>query len=166
MRFRWVNVRFRRRYLVILVFLMVLPTIFIVMSNSLSHPSSQRVQPAASPPSPHCRTGDPLAGVYNPLRFRVLSSCQLASGTVKSVTLQHDGDQRIDVLPDAQYTKLLAVGNLNYNGGMLVLELIPHDQANITIPSVGQHITFVGPLVYDAENQWNAIYPVWSIRAD
>ena len=166
MRFHWVNLRFRRRYLVTLVFLMVLPTVFIVMSNSLSHPSSQHVQPAASTPSPYCRTGDPVAGGYNPLRFRVLSNCQVASGTVKSVTLQYDGDQRIDVLPDAQYTKLLAVGNLNYHGGMLVLELIPQDQANTPVPAIGQRITFVGPLVYDTENQWNAIYPVWSIRAD
>ncbi len=166
MRFHWVDLRFRRRYLVILLFLMVLPTVFIVMSNSLTHPSSQHVQPAASTPSPYCRTGDPVAGVYNPLRFRVLSNCQVASGTVKSVTLQYDGDQRIDVLLDAQYTKLLAVGNLNYHGGMLVLELIPQDQANIPVPSSGQHITFVGPLVYDTENQWSAIYPVWSIRAD
>jgi hypothetical protein len=166
MRFRWVKVRFRRRYLVILVFLMVLPMVFILMSNSVSRLSSPHVQSAASPPSPYCRTGDPLAGVYNPLRFRVLSSCQVAIGTVKSVTLQYDGDQRIDVLLDAQYTKLLAVGNTNYHGGMLVLELIPQDQANIPVPSVGQHITFVGPLVYDTENHWNAIYPVWSIRAD
>jgi len=145
---------------------MVLPTVFIVMSNSQSHPFSQHVQPAASTPSPYCHTGDPLAGVYNPLRFRVLSSCHVASGTVKSVTLQYDGDQRIDVLPDAQYTKLLKVGNVNSQGGMLVLELIPQDQANIAAPSIGQRITFVGPLVFDTENQWNAIYPVWSIRAD
>lgn len=166
MRFHWVNLRFRRRYLVILVFLMVLPMVFIVMSNSQSHPSSQHVQPAVSTPSPYCHTGDPLAGVYNPLRFRVLSSCQVASGAVKSATLQYDGDQRIDVLPDAQYTKLLGVGNVNYQGGMLVLELIPKDQANIPVPAIGQRIAFVGPLVYDTENQWNAIYPVWSIRAD
>src|SRR5713226_7142166 len=166
MRVRWVRSRFRRRYLVVLVFLMVLPMVFIVMSNSASHLSSSRVQSEASPPSPYCRTGDPLAGVYNPLRFRVLSNCQVASGTMKSVTLQYDGDQRIDVLPDAHYTKLLGVGNVNYQGGMLVLELIPQDQANIPVPSSGQHITFVGPLVYDTENQWNAIYPVWSIRVD
>ena len=166
MRFHWVNLLFRRRYLVILVFFVVLPMIFIVMSNSVSHLSSPHVQSAASPPSPYCHTGDPLAGIYNPLRFRVLSSCQVASGTVKSVTLHYDGDQRIDVLPDAQYTKLLGVGNVNYQGGMLVLELIPQDQANIPVPAIGQRIAFVGPLVYDTENQWNAICPVWSIRAD
>jgi len=145
---------------------MVLPTVLIVVSNSLPQHTSQHTQSAASPPSPYCRTGDPLAGVYNPLRFRVWSSCQVASGAVKSVTLQYDGYQRIDVLPDAQYAKLLGAGNVNYEGGMLVLELIPQEQVNITIPSVGQHIAFVGPLVFDTEKQWNAIYPVWSIRAD
>src|SRR5467141_1931960 len=117
---------------------MVLPAVLIVASNSLSHPSSQHVQPVAPPSSPYCRTGNPLEGVYNPNRFRVLSSCQVASGVVKSVTLQYDGDQRIDVLRDAQYTKLLGAGNVNHEAGMLVLELIPQDQANILFPSVGQ----------------------------
>ena len=107
-----------------------------------------------------------MEGVYKPDRFRVLSSCQVASGVVKSVSLQSDGDQRINVVPDAQYTKLLAPDNVNYEGGMLVLELIPQDQANIPAPSIGQHITFVGPLVFDTESDWNAICPVWSIRAD
>ncbi|OLD11451.1 MAG: hypothetical protein AUI93_04555 [Crenarchaeota archaeon 13_1_40CM_3_52_10] len=87
----------------------------------------------------------------------------MASGVVKSVTSQQDGDRRINVGPDAQYAKLLNAGNVEYQNGSIVLELIPLDQAIVPVPIVGQHINFVGPLVYDTENKWNAIYPVWWI---
>jgi hypothetical protein len=163
MRFRRADVRFRRRYLVILVLLMVLPLALIVISNSLGHPAPQRVSPAASPPSPYCRSGDPRAGVYNSSRIRVLANCQLASGVVRSTTLQDNRYQRIDVSLDAQYANLLDAGDVKYLNGQLALELIPPDQATISVPIVGQHIAFVGPWVYDTENHWNAIYPVWSI---
>lgn len=84
---------------------------------------------------------------------------------VKSVTLRNDSDSRIDVSVSSQYEKLLDVGNLNNQNGWLVLELIPRGQAAIAVPLVGRQITFVGPLVYDSVNSWNAIYPVWSIQA-
>jgi hypothetical protein len=90
----------------------------------------------------------------------------VASGVVKSVALQDDGNWRIDVSLGPQYGKLLDVGNVNRQSGWLVLELIPRDQATVSVPSVGEQITFVGPLVYDSENYWNAIYPVWSIQGD
>jgi hypothetical protein len=90
----------------------------------------------------------------------------VAGGLVKSVTLQDDGDRRIDVSLDPQYGKLLDVGNVDQQSGWLVLELIPRDEATISVPSVGEQITFVGPLVYDTVNHWNAINPVWSIQVD
>lgn len=102
----------------------------------------------------------------NPMRVRLLSKCQVASGFVESLTPQYDGDQRIDVALDAQYAKLLNAGNMEYQNGSIVLELAPQDQATISVPIVGQHITFVGPLVYDIENHWNAVYPVWFIQAN
>jgi hypothetical protein len=163
MRFHWPKVRFRRRYLVIPILLIVLGVVVAVQSGSLNQPTAQRGQRAASPPSPHCGTGQPLAGVYNPLRFRVLSNCEVASGVVDSVTVLDSGDQLIYVRPDAQYSKLLVVGNSNHQNNFLVLELISQYQAIIQVPSVGQHITFVGPWVYDTKNLWNAICPVRSI---
>jgi len=156
-------VRFRRRYLTVPIFLMVVAALLIVRFNA---PSPSAPQRAASPPSPQCRKGNPLEGVSNPLRLRVLSSCQVASGEVKSVTLQDDGNWRIDVSLSPQYGRLLDIGNVNYQSGWLVLELIPRDQATISVPLLGKQITFVGPLVYDSENYWNAIYPVWSIQGD
>jgi len=165
MRFHGSDVRFRRRYLVIPILVIVLSTVFVVGSNRVTQTSPQHLARDAPPPSPYCRTGDPLEGVYNPLRFRVLSKCEVASGVVESVTLQESGDKRIYVRLDAQYAKLLAVGNSNYQNTLLILGLIPKDQATVPIPTVGEHITFVGPWVYDTESNGNAIYPVRSITA-
>jgi hypothetical protein len=38
-----------------------------------------------APPSPYCRGGNPLAGVYHPSRLRVKSRCRVAIGTVSKV---------------------------------------------------------------------------------
>ncbi len=155
--------RSRRRYLAVPIFLMVVAAILIVRFNVTSPSAPQRV---ASPPSPQCRKGNPLEGVSNPERLRVISYCQVGNGIVKSLSLQNDGDWRIDVGLGSQYGNLLDVGNVDHHSGWLVLELIPRDQATVSIPSVGEQIAFVGPLVYDSQNYWNAIYPVWSIQAD
>src|SRR3989442_7117325 len=116
--FGTINVRFRRRYLAVPIFLMVVSALLVVRFNAASPSAPQKV---ASPPSPQCRKGDPLAGVYNPLRLRVLSDCQLASGVVESVTLQDDGDWRIDVSLITQNGKLFGVGNSNHPNGSPVL---------------------------------------------
>src|SRR5436309_3103396 len=137
--------------------------LLIIRLNATTSSAPQRV---ASPPSPECWRWNPLEGVSNPLRLRVISDCQVGSGMVESVNLQDDGDWRIDVSLDPQYGKLLDVGNVNHQSGWLVLELIPRDQATVSVPLAGKQITFVGPLVYDSENYWNAIYPVWAIQAD
>ena len=113
-------------------------------------------QKVASLPSPQCRKGNPLEGVSNPLRLRVISDCEVGSGIVRSVNLLDDGDWRIDVSLSPQYWKLLDVGNVSHQNGWLVLELIPRDQATISVPPVGKQITLVGPLVYDLYNYWNA----------
>jgi hypothetical protein len=158
-----VNMRFRRRYLAIPVFLLVLTPVLAVGFDAATRPTSPKI---ASTPSPHCQKGDLLGDAHNPLRFRILSNCESASGVVKSIALQDDGDQLIGVALDSQYTRLLGSGNISYKNDSLVLDLTPQELAIFSVPLVGQHITFVGPLVYDTENQWNAIYPVWSIRAD
>jgi hypothetical protein len=163
MHFHRPKARFRRRYLVIPILFAMLVPIIVVQSNMMTQSNAQRGQRVASPPSPHCSTGQPLAGIYNPLRFRVLSNCEVASGVVESVTVNDDGDKLINVRLDAQYGKLLASGNSNYQNRFLVLELLSQNQAVVQVPSVGQHITFVGAWVYDTENLWNAICPVWSI---
>jgi len=163
MRLRSGQLQFRRRYLAVPIFLMIVAALLIVRFNASNPSDPQRVAP---PPSPQCRKGNPLEGVSNPLRLRVISDCEVGSGIVRSVNLRDDGDWRIDVSLSPRYEKLLDVGNVNHQNGWLVLELIPRDQAAISVPLVGTQITFVGPLVYDSENYWNAIYPVWSIQGD
>jgi hypothetical protein len=166
MRFRSGRLRFRRRYLVIPILLIVVSLVFAVRFNTMTQSTSPRVSRESPPPSPYCRSGDPLAGVYNPLRFRVLSKCQVASGVVESVTLHDQGTWRIYISLDAKYASLIDGSSSSYKNSFLVLELISQDQAIVHVPSVGQHITFVGPWVFDTENLWNAICPVWSIQAD
>ena len=84
---------------------------------------------------------------------------------MKAIALQGDGDQFVYVALDSQYSKLLGSGNTGNENGLLVLDMTPQALGYVSVPRPGQHITFVGPLVYDTENQWNAIYPVWSIKA-
>src|SRR5690349_18584257 len=120
MRFRPIRMRFRRRYLAIPILLMVPVVIAVIWSSALVQPTS-RAQRGASLPSPYCRTGDILAGVYNPSRFHIISNCQVASGVVKSMVIQRDGVWRIDIVPDSQYTKLLGPGNANSQNSVLAL---------------------------------------------
>lgn len=157
--------RVRRRYFVIPILLLVLGAV-VVRSNTMIQSTSQQVQGQSAPPSPYCRSGDPLAGVANDPRFRVVSNCEVASGTVESVTLRESGGQGFYVRLDAQYAHLLGSRNSNYQNALLLVETAPLVQVMIPVLSVGQHITFVGPLVYDTYDQWNAIYPVWSIQSN
>jgi hypothetical protein len=155
------KIRYRRRYVLIPILVMMIVPMLIVWSNTLTRPSVSSTNRDASLPSPFCRKGDPLAGVYNPLRFRLLSSCEIASGVVNSMTSQQDGSSWIRVDVDAKYSKLIGPGNISSQNGLLILEQKAQD--NATTLTIGERISFVGPLVYDVENQFNAICPVWSV---
>lgn len=155
------KVRYRRRYVLVPILLMMIVPILIVWSNSLNRPDALHANRDASLPSPFCRKGDPLAGIYNPLRYRVLSSCEIASGTVDSTSPRADGSLWIRVVVDSKYSKLIGPGNISSQKGLLILEVGAQD--TVTAPSLPERISFVGPLVFDVENQFNAISPVWSI---
>jgi hypothetical protein len=116
-------------------------------------------------PSPYCRGGGPLAGVYHPQRLRVKSRCKVAIGTVRKVKHEeYDGDVHVDLRPDPGYEKLLADGN-DRIGGNLVVELIPQDRARVAVPEEGVRIEVVGPWVEDGEHGWNEIHPAWWVSA-
>ena len=161
MRLRWTEIRFRRRYILIPILVMMIVPILIVWSSMLSRPNTSDTNRDNSLPSPFCRKGDPLAGVYNPKRFRILSACEIGSGIVNSVILQADGSAWVEVALDHQYSKLLGPGNISQLGGQLVLEEVSADLASML--SKGEQISFVGPLVDDTNGEFNAIVPVWSI---
>ena len=120
---------------------------------------------AGPPPSPHCRSGSPLAGVYHPDRLKVKSRCRVAVGTVEKVKQElYDGDIHIELLLDRGQEGLLSSGNARV-GGTLILEIIPWDRSRVPIPEVGQRVEVVGPWVDDTAHGWNEIHPAWWISA-
>jgi hypothetical protein len=119
----------------------------------------------SAPPSPYCRGGNPLAGVYHPLRLKVRSGCRLVVGTVSKVVFEeYDGDVHIDLRVDPGYEGLLGEGNSRV-GGNLVVELIPQDRSRVAVPSEGARIEVVGPWVEDTQHGWNEIHPAWWVSA-
>jgi hypothetical protein len=114
-------------------------------------------------PSPYCRAGDPLAGVYHPSRLKVKSRCKLAAGVVQKVKFEeYDGDVHIDLRLDEAYRRLLSDGN-DQIGGNLVVEVIPQDRAHVAIPEPNEHVTVIGPWVDDTAHDWREIHPAWWI---
>jgi hypothetical protein len=103
------------------------------------------------PPSPYCRGGPPLAGVYHVDRLHVRKRCAVASGVVTRVAFeQFDGDVHIDLQTAA---------------GKLVVEIIPQDRSLVAIPDTGARVTVVGPLVDDLQHGWREIHPAWWVSS-
>ena len=120
---------------------------------------------AGPPPSPHCRSGSPLAGVYHPERLKVKGRCRIAVGTVEQVKPEvYDGDIHIELRLQPGQDGLLSTGNARV-GGTLIVEIIPWDRSRVAVPEVGQRIEVVGPWVDDTAHGWNEIHPAWWISA-
>jgi hypothetical protein len=118
-----------------------------------------------APPSPYCRGGGPLAGVYHPQRLIVKSRCRVAIGVVHAVKFEeYDGDVHVDMRPDPGYEKLLSDGNARV-GGNLVVEIVPQDRSRVAVPQEGARIEVVGPWVDDTQHGWNEIHPAWWVSA-
>jgi hypothetical protein len=119
----------------------------------------------SAPPSPYCRSGNPLTGVYHPSRLRVKGRCRAAIGTVSKVVFEeYDGDVHIDLRPDPAYERLLSDGN-DRVGGNLVVEVIPQDRSRVAVPVEGARVEVVGPWVSDDQHGWNEIHPAWWVSA-
>jgi hypothetical protein len=104
---------------------------------------------AAPPPSPYCRGGAPLAGVYHPQRLEMKKRCAVATGVVTKVKFEEfDGDVHVGLRTD---------------GGDLVVEVIPQDRATVPIPDTGSRVTVVGPKVWDTAHGWAEVHPAWWI---
>jgi hypothetical protein len=120
---------------------------------------------AGPPPSPHCRSGSPLVGVYHPERLKVKSRCRVAVGTIEKVKPElYDGDIHIELRLEPGEEGLLSSGNTRV-GGNLILEIIPWDRSRVLVPEIGQRIEVVGPWVDDTAHGWKEIHPAWWISA-
>jgi hypothetical protein len=129
-----------------------------------------------------CNDPDSISShVYNPDRLTIVNSCIKASGTVENVFEEKDGDYHLRVALDSNYSSLVNDANRQYQYGDLVVEIIcalPINQqdavsacqgytSNITVPSVGDHITVTGPYVLDTDHyDWAEIHPVYSLTID
>jgi len=103
------------------------------------------------PPSPYCRGGPPLAGVYHPQRLEVKKRCAIATGVVTKVRFEaFDGDVHV---------------GLRTGEGDLVVEVIPQDRTTVPIPDTGARVTVVGPKVWDTAHGWPEIHPAWWISS-
>lgn len=131
----------RRLELALLVFVIAL-AVALLLVRPRSEP----------PPSPYCRGGPPLAGVYHSDRLAVRKHCAVAEGVVTDVKFEaYDGDVHIRLrTPD---------------GSLLVVEVLPQDRDAVAIPDTGQRVQVVGPRVDDLEHGWPEIHPAWWISA-
>jgi hypothetical protein len=107
---------------------------------------------AGRPPSPYCRGGPTLAGVYHSERLEVKKHCAVAAGVVTAVKFEEfDGDVHVDLRTD--------------KGEKLVVEVIPQDRSVVPIPDTGARVTVVGPSVWDTAHDWPEIHPAWWISS-
>jgi hypothetical protein len=111
------------------------------------------VRPRSTPPpSPYCRSGPPLAGVYHSDRLAVRKRCDVVAGVVTAVKFEaYDGDVHIRLKLD--------------DGSRFVVEVLPQDREVVAIPDTGQRVQVVGPRVDDLEHGWPEIHPAWWISS-
>jgi len=113
--------------------------------------------------SSDCRSV-PLAGVYHPYRLQVISACKTVSGTVVAIRHEADHDYHINLKLDSQYASLINSKNIEYEHGDIVAEVIPMDQHDVPVPTVGEHITVTGAYAKDADHGWMEMHPVWFVN--
>jgi hypothetical protein len=139
--------------------------------------ATEALDSAANTASPAAASGcrsDPLVGVHDPSRLKILNRCATYVGTVvKAPTLNRgDGDVTFNVKPDPGYEWMLNAHNRSSDGG-LHLEIIPIDQpscrsgcsgANVIFPPLGAHVRVTGAYVFDSWSGPNEIHPVWKVE--
>lgn len=111
-----------------------------------------------------CRTGDPLAGVYDPERLKVMAPCMTVNGTLGQSIRGDDDELEVDFVPDSAYANLIDADS-EYNGVPLKKLVVRDDLDDqpMALPSPGSHVAVTGPFVRDAPHAWNEIHPAWSI---
>jgi hypothetical protein len=111
-----------------------------------------------------------LDGVYHPERLVIMRICRRASGTVRKVILEEDGDLHIRLHLSAGYAGLKNDVNDAKQRRDRVVEFMPRDGGHLPRPAVGDFVTLVGAWVTDTKHGrsscmaegWNELHPVWS----
>lgn len=102
---------------------------------------------------------DPMAGVWDPGRLRLINPFMTVSGVVEDIVHESsDADYHIDLLPDPKFKYLLNNYNYTLQHGDLVVEVIALDDGKVPIPAVGEHITATGAYVIDTGHDWTEIH--------
>ena len=155
----------------IVIVLIVLVSIAVIASAVFYGPSLIPNSPCSDP---QCIS----THVYNPGRLQTVNPLITASGTVEAKRPEADGDYHILVQLDSQYSNLTNQANVNLQNGWLVVEIIcvlPVTQQDaiaacsgytnsITVPNIGDHITFSGPYVLDNQHSdWAEVHPVYTL---
>ncbi|MDQ3902108.1 MAG: hypothetical protein M3247_00440 [Thermoproteota archaeon] len=117
----------------------------------------------------NCRQGNVLDGVERQARFTVLSTCEMATGTVYDMkgTKEDDGDYQFTLDVEQPYKKLLNDQNNLHASGRLIVEIIPRDQniPAVQIPKNGDRLEVHGAWVTDnLAGGWNEIHPAWIVK--
>jgi hypothetical protein len=114
---------------------------------------------AASDPA--CKS-DPSAGVHDPGRLSIKSSCAVVMGTIvsrnSSRSVETDGDWSFDIQVDSSLQGTFPK--------TMHAEIVPLD--SLTPPALGAHVRLVGPWVIDTQafnSSPDEIHPVWSVGA-
>jgi hypothetical protein len=139
--------------------------------------------PRAARGAAPCRE-DPLAGVHDSGRLRLLARCIQASGTVVEPhgANPQDGDVTFDLHPDPAFRGLLnaknrAEGGLHieippaYQPGCVRGQAISRPVAGlgvctgtaVRLPPGGTQVHVVGAYVFDTNNDWYEIHPAWKV---
>lgn len=103
---------------------------------------------------------NPLRGVYNPHRLRVLGTCQTIIVTVVDASHERDGDTHIRAVADQRW---LSPANARSQHGDLVVEYMPGDPW--PTPKLGDKLKLTCTWVADLQHGgWNECHPVWGVQ--
>ena len=120
-----------------------------------------------------------LRHIYHADRLEVISECVTVPGVVVAVRPERDGDFHICLSLAPRYKGLLNAGNMQRQGGTLVVEPIcarrvtQEDakaacagfQNQVPTPQLGQKVVVTGVHVLDRQHGWMEIHPVTRIVA-
>jgi cell division protein YceG involved in septum cleavage len=159
----------KRKRTIIIVIVVVIAIMSFAATYAYANYFGPKTVLQANPDKDNCRQGNIFEGVDRQARFSVLSTCEKVIGIVHDMkgTKEDDGDYQFNLAVQEPYKKLLNEQNNKQVNGMLVIEIIPKDQASnpgiVQIPKSGNRIEAYGAWVTDNPHGWNELHPAWKV---